>query len=118
MEIGANIKVEIEDNTGDVLKNMDKGVEAALTQMGLLCMDYATNLCPVHMGRLKNSITKDVHMNEKAVYVGTNVEYAPYVRCRIRSQAGSREVCSGYRKKARQCQRTRKTLLKACRNGA
>ena len=33
----------------------------------------------VDTGRLRNSITNKVVENELAVYIGTNVEYAPYV---------------------------------------
>lgn len=33
----------------------------------------------IDTGRLRNSISHAVDMSEPAVYVGTNVEYAPYV---------------------------------------
>lgn len=33
----------------------------------------------VRTGRLRNSISYGVDTNEPAVYIGTNVEYAPYV---------------------------------------
>ena len=40
---------------------------------------YAKRLCPVDTGRLRNSITHALDSGGRAVYVGTNVEYAPYV---------------------------------------
>ena len=41
--------------------------------------DYAKKEAPVDTGNLRNSITNEVEMSEKAAYIGTNVEYAPYV---------------------------------------
>lgn len=38
---------------------------------------FAKEKCPVDTGRLRNSITNRV--SDDAAYVGTNVEYGPYV---------------------------------------
>ena len=52
-------------------------IEIALKKVGMAAERYAKEKCPTDTGRLKNSIT---HTNDKnTVYIGTNVEYAPYV---------------------------------------
>ena len=52
-------------------------IERALETCGLAAEGYAKRLCPVDTGNLRNSIS---HATEENVeYIGTNVEYAPYV---------------------------------------
>ena len=76
----ANAEVHIEeDNTEKVLQAMEKAIAKALEEIGLSAEGDAKDLCPVDTGRLRNSITHIVNKNEKAVYIGTNVEYAVYV---------------------------------------
>ena len=67
-----------EDNTKQVLQGIDSGVARALEKIGLLAEGYAKALCPVDTGRLRNSVTH-ISDGEKSVYIGTNVEYGPYV---------------------------------------
>lgn len=67
------------DNTDEVLKGLSDAVERALTRIGLAAEGYAKKECPVDTGNLRNSITNEVRSSEKAVYIGTNVEYATYV---------------------------------------
>ena len=67
------------DNTDEVLKGLSDAVERALTRIGLSAEGYAKKECPVDTGNLRNSITHEVVQSEKAVYIGTNVEYAAYV---------------------------------------
>lgn len=67
------------DNTDEVLKGLSDAVERALTRIGLAAEGYAKKECPVDTGNLRNSITNEVIQSEKAVYIGTNVEYAAYV---------------------------------------
>lgn len=67
------------DNTDEVLKGLSDAVERALTRIGLSAEGYAKKECPVDTGNLRNSITNEVRQSEKAVYIGTNVEYAAYV---------------------------------------
>ena len=67
------------DNTDEVLKGLSDAVERALTRIGLAAEGYAKKECPVDTGNLRNSITHEVAQSEKAVYIGTNVEYAAYV---------------------------------------
>lgn len=67
------------DNTDEVLKGLSDAVERALTRIGLSAEGYAKKECPVDTSNLRNSITHEVMQSEKAVYIGTNVEYAAYV---------------------------------------
>ena len=67
------------DNSQQVLSALEQAVERSLEKIGLTAEAYAKLECPVDTGRLRNSITHEVRTGEKAVYIGTNVEYAPYV---------------------------------------
>lgn len=67
------------DNTDEVLNAMRGSIGRALTRIGLSAEGYAKKECPVDTGNLRNSITHEVVQSEKAVYIGTNVEYAAYV---------------------------------------
>lgn len=107
--------IEINDNSAAVLANMQAGVERALEIIGGNAETYAKALCPVDTGLLRNSITHvaggaTVQKNYSAdhgeqrgsisgqapkdeegqytVYVGTNVEYAPFVELGHRTKSG------------------------------
>lgn len=69
----------VEDNTDEVTTELARAFDRALEKIGLTAERYAANLCPVDTGRLRNSITHAIDSGEKAAYIGTNVEYAPYV---------------------------------------
>lgn len=72
--------VEIrEDNARQIADAIDQALARALEEVGLVAEGYAKKACPVDTGRLRNSITHQVRPSEKSVYIGTNVEYAPYV---------------------------------------
>ena len=76
----ANMEIEIKvDNTDKIIKATDEAIYNALEIIGSKAADYAAALAPVDTGNLKNSLTHEVAMDEQAVYVGTAVEYAPYV---------------------------------------
>ena len=74
------IDINVTDNTGEVLSAFKQQVLAGLTAVGLSAEGHAKENCPVDTGRLRNSIAFAVHDDE--VYIGTNVEYAPYVEYR------------------------------------
>ena len=74
---GVNLKVK--DNSGEVLNALNGKILVALEAIGLQCEGYAKKECPVDTGRLRNSITHEARPSEKAVYIGTNVEYATRV---------------------------------------
>lgn len=68
-----------QDNTEQVTQGIKSAIGTALEKIGLLAEGYAQMKCPVDTGNLRGSITHEVDAGEKAVYIGTNVEYAPYV---------------------------------------
>ena len=68
-----------QDSTGQVIDGIDSAIGAALEEIGLLAENYAERKCPVDTGNLRGSITHEVDTGGDAVYIGTNVEYAPYV---------------------------------------
>ena len=70
--------VIVEDNTQQILQKMPKALARGLEAVGLAAEGYAKRLCPVDTGRLRNSITHTAD-SSPAVYIGTNVEYGPYV---------------------------------------
>ena len=67
------------DNTELVVDEINEAVLRALELIGMAAEGYAKDLCPVDTGNLRNSITHVVDESNGAVYIGTNVEYAPYV---------------------------------------
>ena len=94
----------INDHSEEVTSALEEAIRKALKTVGELGEGYAKKLCPVDSGLLRNSITnmqsgESFNHNyssddgsktgnfsgtigdkeEKAVYIGTNVEYAPYI---------------------------------------
>lgn len=74
----ADVEV-VQDNTDEVVEALGTAMARALEAIGIQAEGYAKDLCPVDTGRLRNSITHAIEADEKAAYIGTNVEYAPYV---------------------------------------
>lgn len=68
---------EIIDNSGEFLKAEKEALQRALEKIGLTAEAHAKKECPVDTGRLRNSISHTT--DEDSAYIGTNVEYAPYV---------------------------------------
>ena len=99
----ADAEFDIVDNSQIFVAEMIKKKAKALEMVGLVAEGYAKRLCAVDTGRLRNSITHATKQNlgptnytdnngtpysdavakttpeSDAVYIGTNVEYAPYV---------------------------------------
>ena len=69
----------LENNAAQVEAAIDQAIARAITMIGQQAEGYAKLMCPVDTGRLRNSITNQIDLQENAVYIGTNVEYAPYV---------------------------------------
>ena len=67
-----------ENHIKETLEDATNKIERALTSVGLQAENDVRNVTPVDTGNLRNSITSRVKMDENAVYVGTNVEYAPH----------------------------------------
>lgn len=76
-----------EDNTEECAQGIVRAIDRALEEIGLAAEGYAKRACPVDTGNLRNSVTHAVESAEGAVYVGTNVEYAPYVEMGTRRTA-------------------------------
>ena len=71
--------VDFIDNSAAVEAAFDAALAAGLEKCGLVAEGYAKKLQIPDTGNLRNSITHVVDEDEPAVYIGTNVEYAPYV---------------------------------------
>ena len=65
------------DNTDEVLAALKMAKKRGLEAIGLTAEGYAKKDTPVDTGRLRNSISHAT--DDEAAYIGTNVEYAPYV---------------------------------------
>ena len=63
----------------ELLEEAESQITVALEKCGLVAEAYAKRECPVDTGALRNSITHTVDTGERKAYVGTNMEYAPYV---------------------------------------
>ena len=74
------------DNTEEVLSAMEKAIERGLEAIGLTAEGHAKKETPVDTGRLRNSISHAVE--DRAAYIGTNVEYAPYVELGAQGRKG------------------------------
>lgn len=91
-----SIRIE-KDNSEEVLKELSEAVERALVAVGAQAQNYASMLCPVDTGRLRDSITYATRQEastvgskaksedavpppnrDNAVNIGTRVEYAIY----------------------------------------
>lgn len=105
----------IKDNTKEVLSAMEKAIDRGLEAIGMTAEGHAKkNETAVDTGLLRNSITYAVsgkpsntksyksddgsksgsyqgqapEEKNKAVYIGTNVEYAPYIELGARGRKG------------------------------
>ena len=79
----ANISsVRVTSNVGDVKNALPEVLEKALMEIGIEAEGHAKEIITekgaVDTGRLRNSITHALD-GTKAVHIGTNVEYAPYI---------------------------------------
>ena len=73
------MSVTIQDHSAEISADIKSALLRGLETCGLVAEGYANKLAPVDTGNLRNSITHDVDDGEPAAYIGTNVEYAPYV---------------------------------------
>lgn len=65
------------NNTEAIQAAVKSAIAKGLEMIGLVAEGYAKGDTPVDTGRLRNSITHIVSGDD--AYIGTNVEYAPYV---------------------------------------
>lgn len=71
--------VEITDNSDEIAMLFAMACKRGLEKCGLTAEGYAKRLCPADTGVLRNSITHQVDTGTQTVYIGSNLEYAPYV---------------------------------------
>lgn len=76
------VEIKVTDHSAEFKGLKDGGVERALEAIGIEAEKYAKlhlEDAPrrIDTGRLRNSVSHVV--SDKSVYIGTNVEYAPYV---------------------------------------
>ena len=78
----ASFEFSLVDNSNEVLNALDSQVEAALEAVGNQGVSHVkqviTRESRVDTGAMRNSINHQVVMDENAVYIGTNNEYAIY----------------------------------------
>lgn len=74
------------DNTKEVLAALEKAIDRGLEAIGLTAEEYTKKETPVDTGRLRNSMSHAVQ--DKAAYIGTNVEYALYVELGVQGRQG------------------------------
>ena len=74
------------DNTDDVLAALKMAKKRGLEAIGLTAEGHAKKETPVDTGRLRNSVSHTT--DDEAAYIGTNVEYAPYVELGARGRSG------------------------------
>lgn len=72
------VVTELIDNSELVNEEAVKAALRGLEACGMVAETYAKEQCPVDTGRLRNSIAHMVNEDERAAYIGSNVEYAPY----------------------------------------
>lgn len=74
----AEFSFSMDDHKEEVKEEMRSKVASCLEAIGMDAASTAQSVTPVDTGRLKNSISYVVDEQEHVVYIGTNVEYAPY----------------------------------------
>lgn len=74
------------DNTKEVLEGLSNAKQRGLEAIGLSAEGHAKKGTPVDTGRLRNSISHAVEGD--AVYIGSNVDYAPPVELGSRGKDG------------------------------
>lgn len=71
------IDVKFMSSRAELESEFTKAMMTAAEKIGLRAERHAKAYCPVDTGRLRNSISHAVNYFD--AYIGTNVEYAPYV---------------------------------------
>ena len=108
----AGIEISLTDNSDLIKDALEDQVEQALISVGITAENNAKREITravydtpesksgyVRTGRLRNSLTHSVAMNEKAVYIGSAVEYAAYVELgtsRMRARPYLRPAVTNY----------------------
>ena len=78
--------IEYRDNTEEVLNALEAAIKRGNEAIGMTAEGHAKKITPVDTGRLRNSIGHAT--DDEAAYIGTNVEYAPYVELGAQGRKG------------------------------
>ena len=110
------VKIEFKSNAKEVKAAKDRAIETFLNECGLhlsgeAARELENNPRRVDTGNLRNSISYDVAPSEKAVYIGTNVEYGIYVHEGTRFMAANRFLKNACRRNEKQIQQKAKAAL-------
>ena len=73
--------IKVDSHVKDVEAALNEKIKLALSLMGETVEGYAKEDCPVDTGNLRNSLTHSPGevAGDTVEFVGTNVEYGPYV---------------------------------------
>lgn len=109
--------VKITDNSKQVIEAKDVAVLRVLEAIGLFLEGEAKEELEndprrIDTGRLRNSISHKTIQSEEAVYIGTNVEYAPYVHYGTRKMKPNRFLINAVQRNAAQIKNYVKKELK------
>ena len=77
-----HMDVEITDHSAEVAAALEEALQRGLEKCGLTAEGYAKRICDGFKhatGTLSNSITHQIDTGTQTVYIGSNLEYAPYV---------------------------------------
>ena len=106
----------MESNVKEVQSAKDRAIEKFLTEAGLHLAgesqrELENNPRRIDTGNLRNSITSQVETAERAVYVGTNVEYGIYVHEGTMYMAANRFLKNAFERNESQIQAKAKADL-------
>ena len=110
------VDFEMESNVKEVQSAKDRAIEKFLTEAGLHLTgesqrELENNPRRIDTGNLRNSITSQVETAERAVYVGTNVEYGIYVHEGTMYMAANRFLKNAFERNESQIQAKAKANL-------
>ena len=86
-----------QNNIEQVEKALLRAYKTGLEEIGIVAEGYAKATCPVDTGRLRNSVTHLLKGYD--CFIGTNVEYAPYVEegtSRMKGKHFLRKAATGH----------------------
>ena len=115
--MGGAFSMSITDHKDEVLKAERDAVIKFLTEAGLHLEGEAKKELEndprrIDTGNLRNSISSEVDSSEPAAYVGTNVEYAPYVHDGTMRMAPNRFLRNAFERNADQIKAKAEAALK------
>ncbi len=88
--MGINVTIKLTSKKDEVIQAAESQLLLGLEFIGTEGEGFAKEQCPVDTGRLRASITHATVREELAAYIGTNVEYAPYVEYRdVKHESGN-----------------------------